>query len=244
MKEQKKVTYSNDPLRTAKLNARKALERSNNLHFKSQDSAKWADITQRPDGRILVQIEHDNIKGVTGEMLKWWFENLAGYTTWNGVDFTGPEVALYHLWHHRDHVAITPLSNASDGTINKGFLQGAESQIEERFNEYHNHIHQRMHTITLTDKEFTFNIMQGNKIAGHIAHKYEPVEDGVSFYAETEVGMDGGIFAKIFNKYILPKIYTTKDAEYWIYHNIQETGRTEDILPILFANKDKVYHKN
>jgi hypothetical protein len=30
-------------------------------------------------------------------MLKWWFENLGGKTTWNGIDFTGPETYNYHL---------------------------------------------------------------------------------------------------------------------------------------------------
>jgi len=243
MKEQRTVTYSDDPLKAAKLNARNAIIKSGSKEFKTQGSAKWTDITMKSDGHILVQIEHDDIKGVTGEMIKWWFENLAGYTTWNGVDFSGPEVALYHLWHHRDHVAVTPLSNAPDGTINHGFREGADSRIEERFNEVHHHVYDHMHTITLTDREFTFNIMQGNKVAGHISHIYEPVEEGLSFYAETEVGMYGGFAATLFNKLVLPHIYTTTDAEHWIYHNIEETGRTEDVLPVLFANKDKVYFK-
>lgn len=243
MKEKRTVTYSKDPLRAAKLNARNAIVRSGNKEFKTHSSAKWTDITRKSNGHILVQIDHDDIKGVTGEMIKWWFESLSGYTTWNGVDFSGPEVSLYHLWHHRDHVAVTPLSNAPDGTINHGFRGGADSRIEERFNEFHFHVYNRMRTTTLTDREFTFDIMMGNKAVGHISHIYEPVEGGVSFYAETEVGMNGGFIATLINKLVIPHIYNTKDAEHWICHNIEETGRTQDILPILFANKDKVYFK-
>lgn len=235
--------YNDDPLRISRMNARKALIRAGHKEFKSQGSAKWTDITQKPDGHILVQIDHDDLAGVTPEMLKWWFENLAGYTTWNGVDFNGPEVSLYHLWHHRDHVAVTPLSNAPDGTINHGFLEGADSRIEEWFNEFHYHVYNLMHTVTLDEHEFTFHIMQGSKVAGKITHLYEPVEGGCSFYAETEVGMDGGVGAGVFNKAVLPHIYTMKDAEYWIHHNIEETGRTQDFLPMLFANKDKIYFK-
>ena len=44
-------------------------------------------------------------------MMKWWFENLAGTTIWNGIDFKGPEISFYHLWYHRDHIKINPLSN-------------------------------------------------------------------------------------------------------------------------------------
>lgn len=27
-------------------------------------------------------------------MMKWWFENLAGTTIWNGIDFKGPEIVF------------------------------------------------------------------------------------------------------------------------------------------------------
>jgi len=53
-------------------------------------------------------------------MLKWWFKNLAGTTTWYGKDFSGPEILNYQLWHHRDHIRVTPVTDAPDGTKNIG----------------------------------------------------------------------------------------------------------------------------
>ncbi|MEZ5185527.1 MAG: hypothetical protein R2720_07255 [Candidatus Nanopelagicales bacterium] len=41
-------------------------------------SAKWVDATVSRHGAIRVQIDHDDITGVTPEMLQWWFENLGG----------------------------------------------------------------------------------------------------------------------------------------------------------------------
>jgi hypothetical protein len=229
-------------LRKQRLLARDALKCAGKLDFKPESSAKWSAITKNRDGSILIQIEHDDAKDISPKMLLWWFEYLGCTTTWNGEDFSGPEVTLYHLWHHRDHVAVTPLSDAPGGKKNLGFLEGADSQIHECFNEFHSIVHQHMRTTKLDEREFTFSIMAGPFPAGHIKHTYEPVEGGCSFYAETKVGMDVPVIGLIFNWLILPFIYTKKSAEHWIRHNIEETGRTQDVLPILYANQDKVHY--
>lgn len=237
----KKITYSKDKLRTMRLHAREALLRADcSPSFKPESSAKWTDITRSLDGSILVQIEHDNIKGVTPEMLKWWFENLGRSTTWNGKDFSGPEIKLYHLWHHRDHVAVTPLSNKPDGTINYGFSEGAYSRIEEYFNEFNYHVFNKMYTTKLDEHEYTFEIKALGMTVGRISHYYEQTDDGSSFYAETKIGCDIPIIGVLFNWLVLPFTYTKKTAKNWIRHNIEETGRTEDILPVIYANRDKI----
>lgn len=73
--------------------------------------------------------------------------------------FQRPETLYYHLWHHRDHIRITPISDAPDGSKNNGFRVGALSRIDEQFNDYRERIHQVMHTTVLNEQEFTFNIM-------------------------------------------------------------------------------------
>ena len=231
-----------EQLRSQRLLARSALKKVGRLPFKPTSSAKWTDLKRTKNGSIVVQIEHDDAKGVTPEMLKWWFEHLSCTTKWNGVDFSGPEITLYHLWHHRDHVAVTPLTNAPDGTRNTGFREGADSQIHERFNEFHDHIYFTMHTTKLDDKEFTFQIMVGGVPVGHIKHTYQAVEEGCAFYAETRIGMEIPVIGWLLNHLLLPFFYTKKSGENWIRHNIEETGRTQDILPILYGNQDKVYY--
>ena len=79
-------------VRDQRLAAREALARSGDLAFKPVSSAKWTNISISPRGAMRVQIEHDDIAGATPQMMRWWFENMAGTTTWNGVDFTGPEI--------------------------------------------------------------------------------------------------------------------------------------------------------
>lgn len=233
----KRCIHAKKELREARLRARNALVRAGTPEFKAETSAKWTDISRTWKGTVLVQIEHDNIKNCTPEMILWWFQHLSDTTTWNGIDFSGSEVTYNHLWHHRDHVQVTPLTNAPDGTVNHGFLEGCYSRIEERFNEHHFHVNQRMHTVTLNEHEFTFYIMFGPLKAGHITHLYEKTSDGSSFYAETELGFNIPVFGWLFNWLVLPFIYNKGTAEHWVKHNIEETGRTQDILPVLYAHE-------
>lgn len=94
-----------------------------------------------------------------------------------------------------------------------------------------------MRTTVLNDNEFTFDIIMFGMRCGHITHLYEKVENGCSFYAETEIGFKTPIIGWLFNWLILPFIYNKKTAEHWVKHNIEETGRTEDVLPIIYAHE-------
>ncbi|MEU6559360.1 hypothetical protein [Nocardia nova] len=189
-----------------------------------------------PRGAILVQIEHDDIKGVTPEMIRWWFENLSGTTTWNGADFSGPEVDHNLLWHHRDHIRVTPLTSAPGGPKNNGFQVGALSRIDEQFNDYRDRIHHAMRTVRLDDAEFVFEILgPGGIVGGRITHRYAPTPGGVSFYCETLLDFRIPVLGPILNWIVRPLVYSRKTADHWIRHNIEETGRTEDILPVIYA---------
>jgi len=35
--------------------------------------------------------------------------------------------------------------------------------------------------------------------------------------------------------FIRPRVFSKATADHWIQHNIEETGRTEDILPVLYG---------
>jgi hypothetical protein len=244
MKDYGKETYVKDweGLRAKRLLAREALIRAGKPEFKRYMSAKWADFYKDEHGRMFATVQHDDVEGCTPEMIKWFFEHLGCCTTWNGVDFSGPQVSIYHLWHSRDHVAVTPLTDRGDKK-NLGFLEGANSRIHELTNEVNDVVYYEMNTVTLNEHEFTFNVMKDGKPTGHVKHVYEDNGHGGStFYCETEVGlMDGSKQSDLINKVLVPKLYSKEQGMQWIHHNIQETGRMQDICPILYANPDKVF---
>ncbi|MBL0371891.1 hypothetical protein JJB09_07600 [Rhizobium sp. KVB221] len=63
-------------------------------------------------------------------------------------------------------------------------------------------------------------------------------DDGCAFYSETHVGMKIPVRGFLFNWLVLPFVYSRKKGEHWIKHNIEESGRTEDALPFLYAHAD------
>ena len=86
--------------------------------MKIVDTAR-ASVEELADGRLRATIVHETMKGVTPAMLRWWFENIHTFTTWNGTDFDGPEVPVYRLWHPWDHIRVRWLSEVrgADGRL-------------------------------------------------------------------------------------------------------------------------------
>ncbi|MGI6229811.1 MAG: hypothetical protein ACOYJL_02735 [Tractidigestivibacter sp.] len=230
-------------LRECHDNARNALIRAGKKEFRRYEDAKWADFDEFPDGRMLASVQHDDLDGVTPEMIKWFFEHLGCCTNWDGQGFDGPEISVYHLWHNRDHVAVTPLTDGADGTKNLGFLEGASSRIHELTNEVNDVVYYEMETDVLNDHEFTFYVMKDGKRTGHVKHVYaDNGHGGSTFYTETGVGLDDGSKqSALINHALVPKLYSKEQGMQWIRHNIQETGRLCDVAPVLYANQDKVY---
>ena len=156
------------------------------------------------------------------------------------MDFSGPQVSINHLWHHRDHVAVTPLTSVG-GKKNLGFQVRARTRIHELTNEVNDVIYFEMQTVRLDNREFTFKIMMGNTPVGRLRHLYTPTPDGGStFYAETQIGLETD--NPIINRRLAPRLYNKQSALEWTRHNIQETGRLQDILPVLYANRDKLFY--
>ncbi|NLE82687.1 MAG: hypothetical protein GX610_24560 [Rhodococcus sp.] len=216
-------------LRRRRLLARDALERAGTVAFKPVSSAKWVDVEVSRYGGIRVQIEHDTIRGVTPEMMRWWFENLPGTTTWNGIDFSGPQISHYHLWHHRDHIAFTTRRPGTDRVT-----EGTTVTIDEQFNDYRDRNHATVTTTRLDEEEFTFDIHRGGLRVGRIVHTYGPTRGGLRFYAETTIGFDAGPLR--LGNVVRPLFYSTNTADHWIRHNIEETGRSEQVIPALYAH--------
>ncbi|MGI6233228.1 MAG: hypothetical protein ACOYJF_10330 [Prevotella sp.] len=242
--EYRKETHVKDieGLRAKRLIAREALMNAGKIEFKRYMSAKWADFYVDDHDRMFAVVQHDDVAGCTPEMIRWFFEHLGCCTTWNGRDFSGPQVSIYHLWHHRDHVAVTPLTDGPDKK-NLGFLEGANSRIHELTNEVNDVVYYEMNTVKLDNHEFTFNVMKDGVPTGHVKHVYEDNgKGGSTFYCETEVGlMDDSAKSRLINKALVPKLYSKQQGMEWIRHNIQETGRIQDVLPVLWENKDKVF---
>ena len=67
------------------------------------------------DGRLVVTVEHAVLRGVTTEMLTWWFGHVSGT-----MRYAGREYPRYLVWHPLDHVSYTVLGPDPHGAVIRG----------------------------------------------------------------------------------------------------------------------------
>jgi hypothetical protein len=67
-----------------------------------------------PDNRLLMTIRHAPLRGITPEMLCWWFQSIEGT-----VEIDGREYPRYLVWHPFDHIDYRA-TRRRDGTIGAG----------------------------------------------------------------------------------------------------------------------------
>jgi hypothetical protein len=146
---------------------------------------------------------------------RWWFENFAATTLWNGVDFSGPAVSHYHLWHHRHHIAVMPQRDGANSGGN-GFAVGDTTVIREQFNDFRDFINGTVTTARLDDTEFTFVIKRFGLTVGRIVHLYHQTDAGLRFYAETEIGVKAPLLGALLNWLVLPFNYSKATARHWL----------------------------
>lgn len=78
-------------------------------------------VSSLPDGRVQIRIEHDLIRGVTPEMLMWFYENVPTAK----VEVGGRLYPLYHIWHPGDHVSVAVITPAPSGSPGLGLLEAS-----------------------------------------------------------------------------------------------------------------------
>lgn len=82
--------------------------------MKPLSSAKIAEHTLL-DGRLVLQIQHDLLRGVTPPMLVWWWRNIEGDIELNGVIYP-----RYLIWHPIDHIHFEVVGRMPDGSVGVG----------------------------------------------------------------------------------------------------------------------------
>ena len=240
-----------------------------NKPYKQLDSAE-AFFTYHQDGTYEAYIRHAPMRGVTPEMLIWFFKHLDCYTRYNPYtkNFDGPEVSVYKLWHLRDHIAITQIKPGKhEEDKDSAIAYGSTFQIEETliqkhavkassivYDLYYDFKNgERIGEGTSDNGTNGFETEKGNfgfwllgpanvKI-GFIDHYFQVVDEEkqmMNFQTRFVVGDKSyGLINKVIEIAMNDRLL--KD---WILHNVEESGETENIVPALFANQDKVIRKS
>src|SRR5712691_823036 len=70
-----------------------------------------------PDGRVALRIEHELLRGVSPQMLVWWWGHIEGE-----MELHGRSYARYLIWHPVDHIHFAVLNRLPDGSVGVGSI--------------------------------------------------------------------------------------------------------------------------
>jgi hypothetical protein len=177
-----------------------------------------------PDGRLKFWIKHDIIKGVTPQMLVWWFGNLEG-----DVEVEGQTLNRYRVWHPFDHVHARYARRRPDGTIGPG----AQIDILEylgRNPRYKTHI---LTTIEKLDEEgYIHNPVTHGVSLARMEYTFAEVAGGTRYENCLIVPRSRGSW--FFRTVVVPILFPERKGQAWIKHNVEEVGCFENFLPDLY----------
>ena len=179
-----------------------------------------------PDGRIYCWIEHETIKGVSPEMLVWWFKHLEGELEVNGVKYD-----RYRVWHPRDHLFAEYAKPNDDGAVGVGSVIHLAEMLGAN-PEYLVHIFTEITKLDETGFIHQPRI-HGLKLA-EMKYDFETADGGTKYTNSLTVGLKG-VFSRVVNPLIRRLVFDEARGRAWLKHNIQEVGNFEFFLPRLFA---------
>lgn len=184
--------------------------------------------TLLPHGQQVLTIEHETLRGVTPPMLRRWFEELGGTITHEGV--TWPR---YLLWHPRDHIHWALVRPAPGG----GSGPGARFRIVEAFGGDPRCFVDSVEEVEKLDDE---GLTLVRRVLGveifRLEHRFGRVPGGASYRSRMVVGAGARApFGRLFNRWVLPRLFTPAMGRAWLRHNVEEVGLFEALLPRLFG---------
>lgn len=180
-----------------------------------------------PSGQLVLTIEHDDIRGVSPPMLRWWFENLG-----QSMTFKGRTYPRYLLWHPIDHIHWELAARSPSG----GTGQGARFRIVEAFSANPRHYVDSVELVEKLDDEGISLVRRelGTEIF-RLEHRFGTAPSGATYRSRMVVGAASGLIRPLFNAVVRPRVFSDQMGTAWLKHNIEEVSMFEHILPGLYS---------
>ncbi|HYY05888.1 MAG TPA: hypothetical protein VE997_04880 [Candidatus Limnocylindria bacterium] len=196
--------------------------------MKDVTSARTA-LRKLPDGRLEATIEHEELAGVTPEMLVWWFR----YFPQGKYEFGGKLVTLYRIWHPRDHIRLEMQRNARSGE--PGVSRGAKIIIRERIGKKITRTLARVRKmdetgLRLVVRRFFFEV-------GNLEHEFTRTATGTGYRSRLVVGSQAPIVGRLLTALATRFGFDEQTARAWLKHNVEEVGNFQFFLPQMYAQR-------
>jgi hypothetical protein len=185
---------------------------------------------QLPDGRISYWIHHETVRGVTPQMLVWWFSNLEG-----DIEVNGKTINRYRAWHPYDHVHASYAKRRTDGSVGPG----ASIRLVEFLGANQRYKVDTVTDIEKLDEEGFIHNPRLHGISGLVRMEYtfKRVANGTQYDNRLIIGGCTG-----WRRAVSPLMqrfgFDSARGLAWLRHNIEEVGLFEHFLPELYHREN------
>ena len=197
------------------------------------------DIKVLPSRQLELTIAHDIIKGVTPQMLHWWFCHID--TT---MEYSGQNYHRYLVWHPFDHIYYKDLSCAPNGTGSAGTRRHIVEAFGANPHYLINIIDRVVHLddtgILLSTEQAGISLGLGSLLVplplqfSTLEHQFFRVPNGTRYESRLLIGLDSEVGRRLMNPVIRPLFIGYEMAKAWLKHNVEEVGNFEFFLPALY----------
>lgn len=183
-------------------------------------------IERLADGRMSYWIRHELLRGVTPQMLAWWFANLEG-----DVLIGGRRINRYRAWHPYDHVHASYARRLPDGSVGPG----ATIRLREYLGANRRYEVNTVCDIEKLDEQGFIHNPRVHGLSGlaRMEYRFRAVDGGTLYENRLLIGGASG-----WRRWVTPLIqrfaFDHARGLAWLRHNIEEVGALEHLLPLLY----------
>lgn len=176
------------------------------------------------DGRLLLWIRHEVLRGVTPEMLVWWFQHLD-----SEFELEGMRYPSFRLVHPFDHVSLEYVERGpNNGT-------GSVLHVREVLGRNPDYaVDVLSDVLRLDEGGFSHQPRYHGLHLARVDATFTRVRGGTLVQNSMVVGASG-VGARFVNNVMRDSIFDDAHGLAWLRHNVEEVGSLEYVLPQLFA---------
>ncbi len=189
-------------------------------------SIDTAQVEISDEGVRRITIRHAELKGVTPEMLAWWYANVVGE-----MEYAGELYPRYLVWHPLDHISYSIVGKPDGAKVSPG----TRLHIREAFQRDLNNLLDLDVTVERLDTEEAAiaHYVLGVRVM-RLSNRFEATATGCRYTSVMTIGVKSWLGHLAINYLLRQMILPGDKAMAWVRHHIEEVGNLENFLPDLY----------
>jgi len=175
------------------------------------------------DGHVELRIEHELLRGVTPQMLVWWWRNIEGE-----MEIKGQKYFRYLIWHPVDHIHFAVVKRLADGSVGVG---STFHLVEALGADMKNLIDVLLQLRRLDETGATVELDMFGRTVMRIHGDFVAESDGTRVISTMTLGGPGWL-SRIG---LIDWFFPAERRRAWLKHSVEEIGNLQFFLPALYA---------